>query len=151
MNTNEITMLHDVLQGNRDAVHLCHILTDLSHIWDDLVDRDKPVDNAAINRAFWGALILVNENSFFIQNREHLLPVMRRWVNNWLTANTFEARGTGQDYHVSFILRNRLTDVILEMAYLIGGYEWQRRVSLVLESFQYTETFEEYVSELQGV
>ena len=38
--------------GNQDALSVYRMLVDLAHIWDDLVDKDKPIGETEINNAF---------------------------------------------------------------------------------------------------
>jgi len=38
--------------GNQDALNMFRMFVDLSHTWDDLVDRDKEVSQIEINNAF---------------------------------------------------------------------------------------------------
>ena len=52
-----MTTLHALFKGNDDAVQLVLMLREISHTWDDLIDKDKPVADTQIHRAFWIALI----------------------------------------------------------------------------------------------
>jgi hypothetical protein len=50
--------------GNTDALNLFHHLVELIHIWDDLIDKDKPVSDEQINKAFLIALVYMPSNPF---------------------------------------------------------------------------------------
>jgi hypothetical protein len=45
--------------GNQDALNMYRMFIDMIHVWDDLVDKDKPVPEGAINHAFAIALVFL--------------------------------------------------------------------------------------------
>ena len=48
--SNEVAKL-EWFGGNTDALAMYDLFKELAHIWDDLVDKDKPVSEDAINKA----------------------------------------------------------------------------------------------------
>ena len=70
--------------GNTDALNLFHNLVSLVHIWDDLIDKDKPVTDADINKAFLTALVYIPANPFYKIIEAQVLPM---WVT---AASAFE-------------------------------------------------------------
>jgi hypothetical protein len=53
--------------GNQDALNMYRMFVDLAHIWDDLVDKDKPVSADEINQAFLTCLVYLPANPFYRQ------------------------------------------------------------------------------------
>jgi hypothetical protein len=43
--------------GNQDALNMYRMFVDLSHLWDDLVDKDKDATEDSINNAFLICLV----------------------------------------------------------------------------------------------
>lgn len=60
--TNEENFLTAVLKSHGPAITFCQTL-------DDLVDRDKPIDDLWIYLAFWQSLIELPGNPFYRQHR----------------------------------------------------------------------------------
>ena len=136
-------------QGNTDAVNLVLAIAEISHIWDDLVDRDKPVSDAQINRAFSIALLELPKNPFYQAHCLDLLPVMTTGTLNWLTANEYEKQQDKEAHALAHVLRYGIADLALFIAYLIGGQEWAQQVAPELRRRSQRDTLENYLSEVR--
>lgn len=133
-----------ISKGDKDAVLFLSMLGDIFRVWDDLIDRDKPVTDGGINRAFWLALIELPKNQFYRRHLDHLIPVLTSHINYWFDANTFEALGE-HERTLSFVFRNVYNDILNQVAYLKGGYDWLRAVSPFIRKFTFSESLEEYL------
>ena len=76
--------------GNEDALAVFRMFVRLAHVWDDLVDKDKPVSEDAINEAFLICLVYMPSNSFYRHIQDVILPMWITVVSAYKTANQFE-------------------------------------------------------------
>jgi len=76
--------------GNEDALAFCYMLRDLSHTWDDLIDKDREVSDQAINHAFSICLMYMPMNRFYQAIQPAILPMWVTVVSAYQTANKFE-------------------------------------------------------------
>ena len=106
-------------QGNAAAVDLVLRIAEISHIWDDLVDKDKPVSDAQINRAFGIALLELPKNPFYQAHCLDLLPVMTTGTLNWLTANKYEKTQDKEAHALAHVLRYGIADIALFIAHVL--------------------------------
>ncbi|WP_062269494.1 hypothetical protein [Endozoicomonas arenosclerae] len=140
------------LDDDASAIDLAYKLISISQVWDDLIDRDKPVNNEAINRMMRFALVEIPKNQFYQTHIQSLHPVMEERLYTWLDANTLEEQGNCRDLRVSYIIRSVITDLIIHLAFLVGGFEWRQKAAVAIRQAVYrdNESFTEYVQELRG-
>ena len=79
--------------GNEEAARFVAQLCDVAHTWDDLIDRDTPVSEEAINRCFESALLRIPANPFYQTHFAALSPLLFTGVLGYLTANRMERSG----------------------------------------------------------
>lgn len=136
-------------QGNADAVDFVLKIAEVAGTWDDLVDRDKPVEDARINRAFAIALLELPQNPFYQANRQRLLPVMTTGTLNWLAANEYEKQQDKEAHALAHVMRYGIADLVLFVAYLLGGQDWAQQVAPELRRRSQKDTLENYLSEVR--
>lgn len=122
-------------RGEPDAAAFLTGLHRIVDIWDDLIDKDKPVDDAAINAAFYAALVAIPRNPFYRAHFALLSPLIESAIIDWHTANALEKTG-GDDLRTAHALRCAGYSVLIMCARIIGGVEWAEEVSLELRSGQ---------------
>ena len=132
-----------VLKGDVRAVALCEALSEISQVWDDLIDRDIQPAPERVTGAFYSALIDVPSNPFFQAFSGHLLPVMQSVIFDWLSANQLEKTHT----QVAYTLRDSLAGFVVTCASLIGGKDWAIEVAPLIRSYVHDEDFQEYMKE----
>lgn len=140
--------LLSVYQGNNDAVDLVLAIAEVSHAWDDMIDRDKSLDDARINRAFTLALLEIPKNPFYQKHCLELLPVMTAGALNWFTANKYEAQDDKEAHALAHVLRYGIADVALFVAYLIGGLDWAEQMAPDLRRRCQKDTLDNYLNEV---
>ena len=136
-------------KGNTDAIALVLMIAEISHIWDDLIDKDKLVCDAQINRAFAIALLELPRNPYYQSHHIELLPVMTTGVLNWLTANKYEKNTDTEAHALAHVMRYGIADIALFIAYLIGGQEWAEVVSPELRRRSQKDTLKNYLYEIK--
>ena len=88
--------IHDSLgiyfKNNEMAVNYIVDFLATWHIWDDLIDKDKPITDASINQAFINAFIKLPRNPFYQANFGILNPLMESAFVHWFAANELESK-----------------------------------------------------------
>jgi hypothetical protein len=116
------------------------------HIWDDLIDKDKPIADVDINKAFINAFIKIPRNQFYQINFGVLNPLMENAITSWLAANTLEA--TKENLEAAYELRNTYLNIIISCANIIGGVEWAATVAVdVQKNLKKNDSFKDYIAE----
>lgn len=142
--------LHVWLQGHQDAIDLCTLIFDIAHVWDDLIDKDKPVSNDDIHNVFWMALIELPQNPFYARFFTHLHPLMKMGILNWKSANALEASTTPEHKVIAYALRLVITDIVTMCALLVGGRQWAEQVHLQMQ-LSSPESLSSYIQTLPQV
>lgn len=109
--------------GNRDALNLLHRLVELAHIWDDLIDKDKPVSDADINKAFLIALVYIPANPFYKVIEAQVLPMWLTVTSAFEVANKFEKEKDEHGVEIAHNLRYAVGHIVSYMSIVCIGYE----------------------------
>ena len=133
--------------GNQSAIDLALLLARVSHVWDDLIDRDKPVSDETINQTFYALLITLPSNPFFREHADTLLPLMAVGAMNYEIANRYEAEGGKEPLALAHVLRYAVSDVLTAIALIIGGPEWVRKIGPEMRRRCQKDTLENYLNE----
>jgi hypothetical protein len=137
-------LLLQLVCGHADAAEFCTLWCEVMHIWDDLIDKDKEVTDELINKVFWKALVELPQNPFYAAHFHLLNPVMMTAIQNWHAATDMEATDSDADKEIAFITRSNYGDVVIQAAYLTGGYEWARHVTLLIRREFHREGYAGY-------
>jgi len=143
----ERQFLNRVLRGQSEAIDLCMALFRVSQIIDDLHDRDRPVERETLHRMAWQALVEIPSNGFYQHHFIVLQPLIRASLADWLDSTALET-GSHHERTLAFVLRDSLTGVVVQCAYLIGGYDWMRSVSVDIRTQFHDETQRDYLGGL---
>lgn len=146
---DQITLLREALLAHEPAVMLNAALIDLLHIWDDLVDRDKPVTDEDVHRAFRLALVVIPANPFYQQHFSALHPLLDNLILNWLAANQMERQPESPiDLPVAFVIRSDYCNFLLKSMVLVGGFDHARAMWPKVRRFWHGEGYEGYLQAL---
>jgi len=115
-------------KGNQSAMRFCADMVDVSHVWDDLVDCDKPVSAAKADATFRKMMLEIPANAFYRANFEFLHPVMVTVWAQWDAANKMEAHPIKNDFVKAYMLRASLYQLFHACAVLCGGLDWAAEV-----------------------
>lgn len=144
-----IDQLRACFKGDEQAIQLLLLVREISHTWDDLIDRDKPVTHLRIHRAFWLALVGLKTNAFYQRYEALLLPVLETGVFNYVASVDLE-RERGHARHLAHTARYAVGDVALLMARLVGGVDWAMQQAPTLKLLLQTDTFEDFNEEMEA-
>ena len=133
--------------GDATAVRFLLNLFQIAEVWDDLIDRDKPIDDSDINDAFTRALLVLPTDPFYAQNQSFLHPLMVAGINSWLDANTLERYKDANWRGWAFFLRDWYMELVNACMFIIGGWEHMRAHSLEARMFFQAEAMADYLED----
>lgn len=134
--------------GDPDAVKFCESFFFITQVWDDLVDGDRKVDKADVDRAFWLAMVEMPANPFYALHGPALNAFIAQSACAWFDANELE-QGTTHEKTLAFVLRDAVGGLISLCAYLLGGYDWMRAVSPGIRRLVHDEPLGKYLRGLK--
>lgn len=138
------------LKGDEDAVRFCEDVFWVSQVLDDLVDRDRPVPSADVERMALYMFSDIPRNPFYVKHRESLQSYLETALMYWVDANRLETQGMA-GRRLAFVFRDIIGGVINKCAVLIGGVDWWAEISLdVHRRVSHDEPFEAYSQELDS-
>ena len=133
--------------GNQDALNMFRAFVDLSHIWDDLIDRDKPVPADAVNRAFLTCLVYLPANPFYRAIQDQILPMWLVVVSAYETANTFEKQKDAHGLEIAHSLRYAAGNIIAYAVHVCLGAQEAKKVLPEVWKAVFYERFDDYRKE----
>ncbi|MDY7116611.1 hypothetical protein RAN53_09635 [Halomonas sp. SSL-5] len=145
---DEHAFLQQALRQDAGAVAFCETLFRISQTLDDLIDGDKPVTGDVVVSAFWQALIELPGNPFYRQHEPYLRPLMAGALQDWRDSVALERSGSQHERTLAFVLRDQLTSVVVQCAYLIGGEAWMRQAGPAIRRHFHEDSLEDYLAEL---
>lgn len=133
--------------GNQDALNMFRMFVDLSHTWDDLVDRDKEVSEDAINHAFAIALVYLPANPFYQTIQSQILPMWLSVIHAYQTANAFEKAKDPHGLEISHTLRYAAGNILAYAVHMCVGPEKAKEYLPEMWKAIVVERFDEYRKE----
>lgn len=115
-------------KGNTAAMKFCADMTEVAHVWDDLVDADKPVSSVKADVAFRKMMLEIPSNEFYRANFTFLHPVIVMIWAQWTAANGMETHPFKGDREKAFMLRASLYQLFHACAVLCGGLDWAAQI-----------------------
>ena len=134
------------LLGHPDAEAFCRDVLDVVAIYDDLIDKDKPIADRDIHRAMWLALVDMPRNPFYRAHFDLLNPLVIQAIVNWRAANRLET--TGNASAVSFVIRSTYADIISMCATILHGPAVSE--TLAIRTFIHDEGIDQYQQEMRN-
>jgi purine-cytosine permease-like protein len=133
--------------GNQDALNMYRAFVDLAHLWDDLIDKDKPVSADDINRAFLTCLVYLPANPFYRHIQDQILPMWLVVISSFETANKFEADKDPHGIEIAHSLRYAAGNIIAYAIHVCVGPEEAKKVLPDMWKSIFYERFDEYRKE----
>jgi hypothetical protein len=117
---------------------------DTCELFDDMIDRDKPIEDDHIVRVLFKVLTEIPLNPFFDHYKNQLIPIIVTGINAWLDSNTLE-NGSDNDKVFAYVLRDWYMEFVAYVVYLTRGRDYMRDISMdIRQFFTHHETLEEY-------
>lgn len=133
--------------GNTDALKILDLIIELTHAWDDLIDKDKPVTDDQINRSFLIALVYLQSNPLYRQIQDAILPMWVMVVSAYETANTFEKNKDQHGLEIAHGLRYAAGHIVAYASLVCCGPEKAKSVLPEIWKYIYYERFSDYLKE----
>ncbi|GAB7221304.1 hypothetical protein VoSk93_05150 [Vibrio owensii] len=145
---NQREFIEHALLGDKAAIDFVVKLFNISQIFDDLIDKDKPVSDEDIFRSYWLCLIELPKNPFYMRHAATLIPMMQIFLVDYRDSVILEReRALTENEHgknIAFVLRDSIGSIITHCAYLIGGYEHMANISVQVREVIFDESLEAY-------
>jgi hypothetical protein len=110
---------------------LCRI-TEALRVYDNLIDKDKPVTETEIDQVFPDLMFDLSKNKFFRAYRDVLeAQIFVSW-NAWKDANEFQKSDNPAKIQCAWFIRNYCNELVPLCAWLIGGRNHARKISIKL-------------------
>jgi hypothetical protein len=133
--------------GNEDALNMYRAFADLSHTWDDMIDKDKDVPADKINQAFLTCLVYLPANPFYRSIQDQILPMWLVVVSAYETANFFEATKDAHGIEISHGLRYAAGNIVAYAIHVCVGAEKAKEYLPDMWKTIFYERFDEYRKE----
>jgi len=148
---NQDTLLSKACMGNHSAIRFLEAIGGLTQIWDDLIDRDKPIGDDDINDAFKFCMVEIPRNAFYRDNFLDLQPVIEQSITQWIASAKIEKTVHHDLLPGSFITRGSFNDLITRCAFIIGGSDHAEEIAIdVMRWTLEAETYQQYYEEIMG-
>ena len=134
--------------GNQDALNMYRMFIDLTHTWDDLVDKDRDVSPEDINRAFSIALIYLPANPFYRSIESAVVPMLLMSLSAYHTANHFEKTKDLHGIEIAHVLRYSAGHIIAYAVNACVGPEKAKEYMPEVWKGVVFERFEDYKQEV---
>jgi hypothetical protein len=115
-------------KGNASAMRFCADMVEVAHVWDDLVDGDKPVSSSVADKTFRKMMLEIPANDFYRANFTFLHPVLVMVWAQWDAANSMETHPFRGDREKAYMLRASLYQLFHAVAVLCGGLDWAAQI-----------------------
>ena len=132
--------------GNVDALNMYRMFIDLSHTWDDIIDKDEVTDDR-INNTFLIALVYLPMNPFYRSIQEQVLPMWLTVVSAYETANKFERDKDPHGIEIAHSLRYAAGHIIAYALNVCIGPQKAKEILPLLWKDIFFERFEDYRKE----
>ena len=136
------------LKGHAAAIALFMLWRDVLHFWDDLVDQDQAISRRDIDLSMFKALVAIPSNGFYRQFQDQLQPILISAIANWQAATEFEKTLDQRKLEIAYVIRSDYANLLIHMAYLVGGYDWMVEVTPQIRAQWSSEDFTEYLANL---
>ena len=133
--------------GNQAALEMYCLFSELSHTWDDLVDKDKDVSEDQTNQAFAIALVYLPANPFYQQIQPQILPMWLTVISAYQTANAFEKAKEAHGLEIAHTLRYAAGNIIAYAMFVCLGAEKSREYLPDMWKAVVAERFDDYRKE----
>lgn len=140
----------EALKGDVSALEFVRMIALILHAWDDAIDRDSPLTDADINRAFTLALVNLPRNSFYRKHFEDLNPILVSAILNWRIATNIERSDEQyeKDLQFAYVIRSTYVDLLVHSAVLIGGIEHGVKYGVWIRRWAHDEGFDGFMKNL---
>lgn len=116
--------------GNKYAEDYLTAFAYVARVFDDLIDKDFPVTDIQICRAFFVLSAELWMNPFFLKHSRLLISLHVASFNAFMDSNIWEKSEERLERVYAHVMKDFSNELLGLTAFLTGGYEHMRRISL---------------------
>lgn len=109
--------------GNKDAISMCDMISTLTHVWDDMVDKDKELTETDINNAFRIALVYLPSNKFYAHIQPQVMPLWVVIISAYEASNTYQNAKDEHGIELAHTLRHATAHIFAYAIEICVGQE----------------------------
>lgn len=133
--------------GDTDAFNMYRMFIDLSHTWDDMVDRDKELTEDQTNNAFLICLVYLPSNPFYQLIQRDIMPMWISVVSAFQAGNKFEKEKDEHGIEIAHNLRYAAGHILAYAVHVCVGPEKAKEIVPELWKDVVFERFDDYRKE----
>lgn len=137
----------ELLQGNRAAADVVWVFSEVSHLWDDVIDGD-PIRAGWADQVFLHVLLDLPRNPFYQANLARLLPSFENAVHAWFASRQLEVSGDEEDQVIAHVTRFNFADFVSTVVELACGRDYALANAARIRKMVHQERLAEYRNEL---
>lgn len=122
-----------IAAGNSEARQLMWAVWDFEHLYDDLVDGDRPVSTEDAAKVLIAFVKELSFNSFWREHAQDLFPLLVSAANRWCDGDEWALSEDPTKQAQAPVVRCGDVDFFLQVAYCVGGWEHMRAVKAARE------------------
>ena len=132
------------LLGHAEAIDFISNIMSAVEFWDDLIDKDVVLEDESINKIMLNLLFVLPQNKWFVANTTYYMPLFMMAINAFHDSNELCKSDKPHLRNLAFHIRNLGLELYIATAFLLGGYDYMRKVSPEIRAFFAFESFEEW-------
>lgn len=137
-----VAIYQEVCHGHPDALAFVVAFHAYCHQIDDLIDGDTAYNPENLLRVLMSANALYS-TPFYLQHAWRLQPVIASITNTYADSVAWETSDEPWKQRVADVIRQCGNDMILTVAWIVGGWSLMRAISLRLRAAAYHSQHEE--------
>lgn len=139
----EYQFLHDLYNGNQEAINIFMTMARISHAMDDLIDKDNEISDIEIAEAFFMAICVLPSIKLYRDNIDDFRSFMFMVFTDYISSVELE-KGTEHERNMAFMLRDSLTGLATLICALLYGRTVAMQKAAEIRRFFHDEHLEEY-------
>lgn len=117
------------VNGDKDARNYIVAIDYAARIFDDLIDKDYPVSDEQISKAFFILSADLWLNPFFVRYSRFLIPLHIAAFSAFTAAHEWAKSGDPIKKIFASVTQDFLIEVYICVAFLVGGYTHMQKIS----------------------
>lgn len=120
---------------NTDAYDFLYRMANIYRVWDDLWDKDKEVSKEQADDVISDLAFELSRNKFYKENQAALEAFIFVSWNAWSDANIWKGHDNKMKALCAWFVRDYCCEITALVAWLVGGKEHARNLSLTIREF----------------
>jgi hypothetical protein len=105
----------------------------VSRVFDDQMDKDYSVPDKMLCEAYFILLAGLWDNPFFREHESKLIPLHIASFNSFMDSNKWAKEGDSLRKIYAHVIKDFINELLGVVAYIVGGYDHMRVVSMAVK------------------